>query len=690
MFRLKSRDRSARGINMGLCVLRFVAFAFTSVELVRADAPTLQWKVETPAGRLTIHRTGSELQWEGLNLATVTWWDATGTEHAAVVSPESGWILRRQPLDDGCRVDGRQPQLGFALSLILSASGDVLKVRVPAASIAETGAAKLKTLRLLPRFGAAIEGDPGYLVTAQGVGTLCYFRAKQPAENLVPVYGDISNCVMPLFGIIRGMSGLVGIVTSGQFDAQLCISTNWGAQHQYSIDPVVSIRAIATEPRLADDLAVQYHFLSPAEANWVGVGKRYRKYNTDQRGVKSLRQRAVDSPELGYSAEAMEVRLRLGVKPVPYKIIEQTPETEPPVRVFLTFKRVRDIFDEFHRQGINQAEFVLVGWNRGGHDGRYPQIFPIEPTLGGEAELRKTITYGQSLGYQITAHTSFYNAYRIADNWSEAYLRKLPDGTFSKGGIWGGGQSYNICLSQASDLFAKKDLPRIRALGFKGLYLDELTIFVPHPCYDPHHPETCREDAEAAVRILTLAGKLFGGAQSNGSLDFAASACDRMMYICPGESALLKLPYVDACIPLYPVVYHGVLLYNLSYLSLNTLPGETEYLRNIEYGGLPLEYFYGHFLLDPTQNWLGNRDYRYDSRTGLEEAVAGLRRVFNDVQTLKHLQLEFMEAHRRLAEGVVETTYGDGEHVVVNYNGQSYALPCGGSVPPHGYRLLQP
>ena len=103
------------------------------------------------------------------------------------------------------------------------------------------------------------------------------------------------------------------------------------------------------------------------------------------------------------------------------------------MRVFCDFARVRDILDEFHRQGIERAEFCLVGWNRGGHDGRYPQIFPVEPALGGEAELRKTIRHGQSLGYQIVAHDCYYGAYRISEDWSEDYMRKQPDGELRKG-----------------------------------------------------------------------------------------------------------------------------------------------------------------------------------------------------------------------------------------------------------------
>ena len=37
--------------------------------------------------------------------------------------------------------------------------------------------------------------------------------------------------------------------------------------------------------------------------------------------------------------------------------------------------------------GIDKAELCLVGWNVRGHDGRWPQAFPVEPALGGEEEL---------------------------------------------------------------------------------------------------------------------------------------------------------------------------------------------------------------------------------------------------------------------------------------------------------------
>ena len=52
------------------------------------------------------------------------------------------------------------------------------------------------------------------------------------------------------------------------------------------------------------------------------------------------------------------------------------------MRAACTFRRVRELADECKAQGLEGAEFQLVGWNLRGHDGRWPQAFPVEEALG--------------------------------------------------------------------------------------------------------------------------------------------------------------------------------------------------------------------------------------------------------------------------------------------------------------------
>ena len=641
--------------------------------------------------QLIIRRSGDIMDWKADTLAIVTYWDSKNSEQTKAICSSSGWNVEQKSVGQGYQLKCRQQDLGFSFNIIFSSKDDVVTVSVPSSDVLEKGSAKLKSIRLLPYFGAAKEGTEGYLTIAKEIGALCHFKDKKAEEYTLPIY-EVNDITMPLFGMVHGTSGVAGIVTNGQYNCQICINTNWGVQHQYSIDPEFNLRSFKDEKRLSDDLIVEYHFLPSNEADWLGIAKRYRKYNFTNRDIRPLRQRVAESSELAYASQSLEVRLRIGVKPVPVKVLEQTPETEPPVRVFLTFERVRDIFNEFHLQGIDQTEFCLVGWHSRGHDGRFPQLFPVEPAFGGENELRKTISYGQGLGYQIVSHDCYDDAYRISKDWDEEYIRKSADGQLLKGGKLAGGQSYKPCRIRAYELFAKRDEPRVRNLGFKGLhYNDVLSIVGPKPCYDPNHPATRRQDAEATNLILALSRKVFGGVQSEGPLDFTAPFLDRELYISihgQGDQNRLKdLPYVDTIIPLYSAVYHGTLLYTISNDCVNSQPGTIEYLRNIEYGGMPLAYFYGHFSLDPSKEWLGSHDLRYDSKDGLKVAVAGLKPVYDDLQKLKHLQMEFIEAHRQLAEGVFETSYSNGQSVVVNYNNEPYRIVSGEEIPAKGFVL---
>ena len=160
----------------------------------------------------------------------------------------------------------------------------------------------------------------------------------------------------------------------------------------------------------------------------------YRQYQLDRGEVRPIKERAAERPELAYAAKAPEVRVRLGWKPVPSPVPEQNAENEPEMHVAITFERFKQIVDEFQRQGIKEAEFCLVGWNIGGHDGRYPQIFPPDERLGGEQGLKDAVAYAQSKGYQVVCHQNYSDAYRasqIGGLWDEGFLLVKKDGSFA-------------------------------------------------------------------------------------------------------------------------------------------------------------------------------------------------------------------------------------------------------------------
>lgn len=107
----------------------------------------------------------------------------------------------------------------------------------------------------------------------------------------------------------------------------------------------------------------------------------------------------------------------MGRKPSPSPVLMQTEANEPERFVACDFAGVRRIADQCKAAGMEGEEFQLVGWNRSGHDGRFPQLFPADPRLGGDEGLCETIAYVKSLGYRISTHTNTIDAYPIADTF---------------------------------------------------------------------------------------------------------------------------------------------------------------------------------------------------------------------------------------------------------------------------------
>jgi len=144
-----------------------------------------------------------------------------------------------------------------------------------------------------------------------------------------------------------------------------------------------------------EDLVIEYH-CRPAGTPYADLAKIYRKHQLDHGAVKPFRERFAANKILEKAIFAPEIRIRQAWKPVPSPVLHQAPENEPPVKPMVTFDRAKDIVDELKRQGVADAELCLVGWNVGGHDGRWPQYFPSEPELGGDARLREAIAYARN------------------------------------------------------------------------------------------------------------------------------------------------------------------------------------------------------------------------------------------------------------------------------------------------------
>ena len=522
-----------------------------------------------------------------------------------------------------------------------------LTARIPKEQIPEN----TRYLDFLPAFFTGHEGEDGYMVFPGNM--LCRFSGHENVRK------QACSPVMPLFGAKTESFCFAGIVTGDREDSIIMAHIEDGIYRAYP-------RFLLEGDGAPEDLTVEYIFLTGGDADYSGMARAYRQMRLDS-GLVPLRERIRNRPELAYAADAPYIRIRMGWKPVPSPVPEQTPETEPPMFTACGCDQTAKLMDEMKAAGIDKAEFCLVGWNVRGHDGRWPQALPVEEGIGGEEGLRALIAKAQSMGYQITCHTNSSDAYRIADCWDEGFVRQNRDGSLQKGGTWSGGQMYNTCPMATYDLSCRM-LDQVHDLGFRGLhYIDVVSVVPPKKCCDPNHPLTRAEDRAWYQKIFRYAADKMGGTASEGGFDHMSEILDYGLYIHFGTNR--SNPLCDEDIPLWQMVYHGIILHNPSTNTVNyPLKSVDSLLEEVEFGGRPSFYFYSRFVTESEnrKNWMGTVDMRCGTPEETAESTAALARSYAEYKPRRDLQYCFMDRHEKLADGVYKVTYSDGTVILVN------------------------
>lgn len=490
--------------------------------------------------------------------------------------------------------------------------------------------------------------------------SLGYYRDRKDGDWV------FRGTFMPLYGYcVDGITKAI-IVTGLPYDSAFVVRVKDG-QYSFAIRFEIDGK-IPYEP-----IALQIHTFNSND--WADIAKCYRTHQLHN-GFLPMKQRI--NPQLQYSMESPNIRIRMAWKPVPCQIHEQTNENEPPVHVACTFDDVIDLMESYQKHGIEKAEFCLVGWNMKGHDGRWPQILPVESSIGGEAGLRKLIQKAKEFGYAITCHTNSTDAYSIADNFSRDDIAKLENGEMSIQAVrWAGGRTYNLCPKRAYEISCET-LPAVADLGFHGMhYVDVITMTPARECYSDSHPVNKSESCEYFNQLFAFIKNHFGAVSSEGGYDHCLKNCDYALYASFADYLKTETRHTlaDEPIPFWQMVYHGIVASNPYCRTVNAIisPEQDDILKVIEYGGKPQFYYYAKFLSDNT-NWIGDGDLYCHTPENIEKSAIAVKKTMDVFTDLAYLQYEFMESHRKIADKVYQTCYADGSVVIVDYNRKTYKL----------------
>lgn len=627
---------------------------------------------------------------EASTLGILQYWSSYADEAEIPISNRNGWNIQRTERVNTLVLACDHPLLGFSLTMDVAFRENGFDVKISKESVVESKNNRVGSIVLLPDLCLRHEGDEGYYLIPQQSGVISRFSNKLEARYQIGIYGNgISECNMPIFGMTIGNELLAGIITSGQCDAALVIETARGKEKAYRLSPRFFFRyelhvRRQNMPIVSTDIECQIRCLPLGERTAAAVlAESYRNYRIQEKQITPLVERIKSNEILARAVKSPEIRIRLAVKwPFPIQVAAQTPENEPDVHVFCRFKQAQKIVDAFKQEGVRNLNICLVGWAAKGHDGRYPQILPVEESLGGESDLRDLIKHTQVSGYAITAHDNHYDAYRVSNDPIDDILIRTQEMAPMMDGVWGGGQAYLSCPEAMYKTYSERNLSAIRDLGFKGTHFtDCLSTTGLKVCWDPAHPHNRTEMAHWRRKILSLAKEYFGAIECEGSLDFAAGVLDRVMYIESDNGrrteTLLSRDYADDIVPLYEMVYHGIFLYNITAESINALPGSRAYLRNMAFGGMPSFYFYRHFATKnyypgtntPIPGKFETADFTLDN---LAEEAQAVRTAEKDyVDGVGHLQLCFMSDFTQISDTCTVTRYSNGQTLYVNWSDET-------------------
>ena len=558
-----------------------------------------------------------------------------------------------------------------------------LRLTIPKEHIA----ADVWGIEVIPSFMKAKKGDEGYWMSARGM--YGHFDKDNGSYKS-------AKSVMPIYAMKRGDNLWWGHVKKWRFDYYFIARATNG-----EYETALRFRADGVRKYfdIYNDIVVDYNCLKGKDATYANIAKAYQKYQIDNSGVKPIKERINEQPELDYLTESIVVRIQTHcAKPIadissksPERVkADFTAETEYPLEVHMPFGVAGEFVQAIKDSGVDKATFVSAGWNYGGYDGRTPQHFPVEQAIGGETGLRRLIEKTQKLGYQMTLHATNTDGYTVSPMWDPWWAGKLKDGSFDRGFIWAGGWCINVCQVASWGKWVPEELKRMADLGVKGPhYIDVYSATYPNRCADPRHPATPEQMAEIQNKILAESKRLMGGAASEGGYDHVAANIDYINYAGRELKSLSegKYPFASGVYPMWELVYHGIILYNSDRSTQNHTRGKCLY--KLEKSGDP-RWMEGDGIVDPKISLkiveFGGRPIFYTYKFA---DVPRIKRAWDEFVPVRHLQKELMTDHHSVGENLFLTAYADGSKTICNYNDKTVVWE-GKSIAPISYILINP
>lgn len=585
--------------------------------------------------------------------------NAFGTAGTPSLSAQVSWSV--EPCEGGLRLVVESPNIGvrLCLSLAIDADGWGFRVQMEPEDIREDMPHLYRVLgiEILPEFGAAVSGEPGYLSLPNWAGCQTFFDKTYPREVRQTIYSSNdqweNNCNAPVFGITREQGTLCGLITAGEYDAELISRVHWEAGQHNSVHSALVYRWQQQDDMIVGPREVRYRFSPSRPAcgeGFVFCAVTYRDFLRQERGVLSWSEKQVVRPE------AVDYRDRFFLKIfMAYK--DPQADGKGPYHAACTFAEVREILEDLRGRGVKRLAAILVGWGQDGHDGMPPTRFPVDERLGGETAFRELIVWGREHDILIGVHDSYGGYYSCSPEFNTDDLVRHRTGEYWESIIWSGGQSHLACPKVYVEKQVKRDVTLVSNLGIHGHHhVDAVGSFM--TCHSKDHPLETRAEFIAEVRkmfvfIIAKIGSLSTEYPFGPYFDVMDGYFHSYSKPSPWHRAsALGRFFLDRTVPMMPIALSGSLVCGESVGEIDDGP-----LYWLTWGLVP--------------NWevtaRSSTDFGIPAYSEVKDKLTEIYSIyFGEESPLRRLLGLEITGRDELEGGLIRMTYGDGTRVLVN------------------------
>jgi hypothetical protein len=598
-----------------------------------------------------------------------------------------------EKIDGGVKLTNTFKREGVEVPLYVTIEDDTLLLRVNFNEIweDEEDVMRIIDFQVAPYFGAAPDGENGYLFVPDGSGAVINFNNRKTEspyqqyvygrdKSVIPtkVKNVTEDAALPVFGMKRAGGGFIAVIEHNEANASINAEsagqkTGFNAAYASCIVrdfDTFTFRERTGTPRdirifqtrkLADSdeyFSVRYIFLDKDCDSYTDMAKAYRLYLQKNNAFPLNKTEKKSSLMLNFIGAGMKKKPVAGI----------------PANVnypYTPFADVRSVIETLKKKGVNNFTVKYDGWITGGILGRYPSSPSPEGNLGGNRGMNNLIAYLNDNGIPFYAGADFVNLYspdatHIKElNTNRAINRspvKIPDYRLSTFDENTSRDSYPYWILRAS---AVKKWYNSFLSKFNSSYAG--VGFAPDSLGNTAGSDFARKNGTTRTGTIEVFKSLLEEAQTSGHPIMLSRpysyAFGSVSYVADVPALSSRFEVESYSVPFYQIVLHGYVPF--ANLPSNRTPDPQAYVLGLLESGS-----------DPSYLWItrhpeGMRDSNLQWYTNvyaadwIEEAADLYKKIKPVLDSIAGCEII---SHTVLPSEARITTYENGVKILTNYS----------------------